>query len=94
MSRITAHFISDVTGVYTKEIETVNTKERMKSRRSIMLAKWLKIIGGFDDSSDDNITHYNDDEKLELIRREIRNLNEDYKYDQERQFIFYVEKIN
>jgi hypothetical protein len=95
MYKITAHFISDVAGVYTKEIETATTKNFMETKKSRMIDKWFKLL-----SKDQYILYelmqaiYNDDEKLELIQREIKKLNDDHKQDQPRQFLFYIEKIN
>jgi len=93
MYKITVHFISDVAGIYTKEEETADSKEHMLKKKCRMLDRWVKIIGGFDNpSSNDDIKLLNDDEKLELIQREVKMLNDDYQIDQPRQFIFFVEK--
>ena len=92
MYKITVHFISDVAGVYTKEEETSDSRDRMIKKKCRMLDRWVKIMCHFDDACNDDLDEMCDDEKLELIQREVKRLNNDFCSDQPRQFLFYVER--
>ena len=75
-------FESDIVGVYTTEEETVNDYWQMKSKKTIMLKRWAKIL----DKNIAEIFNQTDNEINLIIQNRIDLLNKNDKGQQERKF--------
>jgi hypothetical protein len=92
MYKITVHFVSDVKGVYTKEIETATSKADLDYKKTRMIHRWLYILVPY--IKIDNIDLFSWEEKLELIQFEIKRLNKRNKGEQDRIFSLTVEEYD
>jgi uncharacterized membrane protein YobD (UPF0266 family) len=92
MHKITVHFVSDVKGVYTKEIETATSEADLYFKKKRMIYRWLNILVPY--IKIDNIDLFSWEEKLELIQFEIKRLNIFRKGEQDRIFDLTVEEYD
>ena len=88
MYKITAHYVSEVPGVYTKEIETATDDVYLEMKKKRMLRRWFNIL-----CPHFNFQNFDNDDMLELIQFEIERLNKTLKGEQNRIFNFIVEEI-